>query len=196
MSCAMPDSSLIRHARKGTIIYRQDDPAAFRFEVVSGVVRTSYLFMDGRRQLTGFFFAGEVFGADQGLYKTTAEVVSESAEVKRVSWGDRADDERALSQALDLVENSILLLGRRTALSRVAAFVADVRIRTGEQQSVSLPMSQTDIADFLGLTVETVSRSFSQLVRQRLIARPEPHLVRIIDLRRLNALAGTELEEA
>jgi CRP-like cAMP-binding protein len=186
----------MRHAGKGTIIYRQDDPALFRFEVVSGVIRTSYLFMDGRRQLIGFFVAGEVFGADQGFYKASAEVVSERAEVRRVSWGDRTEDERALSHALELVENSILLLGRRTALSRVAAFVTDLRARTGGGQSIPLPMSRTDIADFLGLTVETVSRSFSQLIRQRLIARPEAHEVRILDLRKLNALAGADFEDS
>ena len=95
-----------------------------------------------------------------------------------------------------------------TNLTRAREIVA--RYPAGQQRSALLPMlhlvqseqayvSPDGIAfcaDFLGLTVETVSRSFSQLVRQRLIARPEAHLVQIIDLRRLNALAGTELEEA
>jgi CRP-like cAMP-binding protein len=196
LTCAAPGPSSVRRAAKGTIIYRQNDPAAFRFEVVSGVVRTSYLFMDGRRQLTGFFFAGEAFGVEQGLYRTSAEVVSDGAEFRRFSWGDHDEDERALNQALELIENSILLLGRRTALSRMAAFLLDVRARTGEGGCIHLPMSQADMADFLGLTVETVSRSFSQLVRQRLITRLETHLVRFLDLGRLGALAGTEFEEA
>lgn len=191
---ALAPSPLIRKASKGTVIYRQDDPALARCEVVSGVVRTTYLFADGRRQITGFFFAGEVFGADQDFYKSSAEVVSQSADVRRSRWGALADDERALSRALELAENSVLLLGRRTALSRLAAFLVDIRTRTGERRHIQLPMPQADIADFLGLTVETVSRSFGELIRQRLIDRPEAQQVRILDLWRLNALAGVQFE--
>jgi CRP-like cAMP-binding protein len=190
IGCASQVSPLVRSVPKGTVIFRQDDPAPARYEVVSGVVRTTYLFADGRRQVTGFFFKGEDFGTDRGTYKTSAEVVSETAQVRRVRWGNGADDERALNKALLLLENSILLLGRRTALSRIAAFLLDVRARTDGSRRIPLPMSRTDIADYLGLTVETVSRTFSQLIRKRLIAQGEHHLVRIIDLEGLNALAG------
>lgn len=196
MPCIADNGTPICDARKGAIIYRQDDPAAFRFEVVSGVIRTTYLFEDGRRQLTGFFFDGDVFGTDQGFYKASAEVVSETAEVQRIRWGDRDADERALSQALELVENSVLLLGRRTALSRVAAFLADIRCRTGAKPQILLPMSRVDIADYLGLTVETVSRTFSQLIRRRVIAQLDQQQVRIIDQERLNALAGVGIGPA
>jgi CRP/FNR family transcriptional regulator/CRP/FNR family nitrogen fixation transcriptional regulator len=182
----------VRSERRGAVIYHQDDPALFRFEVISGVVRTAYLFSDGRRQLTGFCFEGEVFGTEQGFYKTSAEVVSESASVRCIRWGDSEEDEQALSKALELVENSILLLGRRTALKRIAAFLTDVRARTGGGEWIALPMSRCDIADYLGLTVETVSRTFSELIRKKLIAQPEPHRLRILDQQRLNALAGTE----
>jgi CRP-like cAMP-binding protein len=183
----------MRSESRGAVIYRQDDPALFRFEVASGVIRTVYLFSDGRRQLTGFCFKGEVFGTEQGFYKTSAEVVSERACVRCIRWGNGEDDEQALSKALELVENSILLLGRRTAAKRIAAFLTDVRARTGGGEWVALPMSRCDIADYLGLTVETVSRTFSELIRKRLIAQPEPHLLRILDQQRLNALGGTEI---
>ncbi|GGB88819.1 hypothetical protein GCM10011494_03900 [Novosphingobium endophyticum] len=190
MACKAEIGSSIRNAAKGTVIYCQDDPASVRYEVVSGVICTSYLFADGRRQVTGFCFKGEVFGTDHGFYKSSAEVVSETAQIRRIRWGDSADDERALNNALELVENSILLIGRRTALSRIAAFLVDLRSRTGNAHWIPLPMSRADIADYLGLTVETVSRTFSQLIRKRLIAQPKHHLVRIIDQDRLNALAG------
>jgi CRP-like cAMP-binding protein len=194
MPCRENDASRISRAPKGAVIYRQGDPTPFRYEVLSGVVRTTYLFADGRRQLTGFFFPGEGFGTDQATYKATAEVVSESAEVKRIRWGDSAEDERALSRALELSENAILLLGRRTALHRVAAFLTDIRLRTDGTRSIPLPMSRADIADYLGLTVETVSRTFSQLIRRRLIAQPRNHLVQILNQECLHALAGAEFE--
>jgi CRP/FNR family nitrogen fixation transcriptional regulator len=190
IGCASQVTPLVRSVLKGAVIFRQDDPAQARYEVASGVVRTTYLFADGRRQVTGFFFKGEVFGTDRGTYKTSAEVVSETAQVRRIRWGDSADDERALNKALLLVENSILLLGRRTALSRIAAFLLDVCARSAGSRWIPLPMSRADIADHLGLTVETVSRTFSHLIRKRLIVQGKHHLVRIIDLEGLSALAG------
>lgn len=190
IDCTIESPAAIRKFKKGGIIYHQGDPAPFRFEVISGVVCTTYLFADGRRQLTGFFFVGDVFGADEEFHRASAEAVSETAEVLPIRWGDHDADERSLSKALELVENSILVLGRRTALSRVAAFLADVRVRTNGKARISLPMSRADVADYLGLTVETVSRTFSQLTRGRIIAQPEQHLVQIIDQERLNRLAG------
>jgi CRP/FNR family nitrogen fixation transcriptional regulator len=192
IACGNSDLPVTSGATKGAAIYHQDDPALFRFEVLSGVVRTIHLFADGRRQLIGFFYKGEVFGADQGFYRTSAEVVSDEAEIRRTRWGDGASDEQALAMALELAENSLLLLGRRTALARVAAFLADVLIRTGGRNPIPLPMSRIDIADYLGLTVETVSRTFNQLIREGLIAQTEHHCVEIIDLEQLNALASLE----
>ena len=177
-------------AQKGAIIYHQNDRAEFYFEVVTGVIRKTYLFADGRRQVTGFCFEGEVFGTDQGIYRTSAEVVSETARVRRFRWGDRAEDQRVLNTSAELLENSILLIGRRTALSRVAAFLADIRLRTEGSQWIPLPMPRVDIADYLGLSVETVSRTFSELIRKRYIAQPEHHRVQIVDQKRLAALAG------
>ncbi|GFM28708.1 helix-turn-helix domain-containing protein [Novosphingobium sp. PY1] len=195
ITCMKGNVFPISRAQKGAVIYHQNDLARFRFEVAAGVIRTTYLFADGRRQVTGFCFEGEVFGTDQGIYKTSAEVVSETARVRRFCWGDSAEDERALNKSLGLLENSILLIGRRTALSRVAAFLADIRLRTKGSQWIPLPMPRADIADYLGLTVETVSRMFSELRRKRLIAQLEDHLVQIIDQERLEALAGVGTDE-
>lgn len=175
---------------KGQVIYRQGDPALFWFEVVSGMVRTSHLFLDGRRQLTGFFCPEEIFGADQGNYNSSAEAVTTIAWVRRVRWGTTAEDDHSLERALTSAENSILLLGHRTAAARIAAFLLDLRTRTSSGRLVPLPMPRCDIADYLGLTVETVSRTFTMLTRRKLINQNEPHHVRIDHLEGLYAVAS------
>lgn len=181
---------------KGQAIYRQDDTALFWYEVVSGMVRTCHLYMDGRRQLTGFACPGEIFGVDPGRYHNSAEVVTETAWVRRVRWGATGEDDRSLGRALTSAENSILLLGHRTAASRIAAFLLDLRTRMGAGPLVPLPMTRNDIADYLGLTVETISRTFTQLSRQGCILQDEPHHVRIADVLGLHAIACGQQDNA
>lgn len=175
---------------QGEVIYHQGDPALCWFEVTLGMVLTAHVSFDGRRQITGFFVPGEIFGAEHGRHKASAEVVTTTARVRRVRWSavDVADDvfERALVSA----ERSLLLLGHRTAAERVAAFLRDLYSRTGVSGLVHLPMHRSDIADYLGLTPETVSRALSALVKRGLIAPAGLHDFRIFDRAGLEVVAN------
>lgn len=177
---------------KGHTIYEQGDPACYWFEVLSGMVATAYVSPDGRRQITGFFCAGEVIGADQGLYESSAEVKTDVCRVRRVPWGGTEDYEQGLERALLSARHSILILGQRTAAAQISALLLDLHMRTGSGPSVPLPMTQRDIADYLGLTVETVSRTFAMLAKRKLVVRGEPHLARIMNMKKLQDLAGDD----
>ena len=155
-------------------IYGEGEPADQVYKVLRGVVRTYKLLDDGRRQIAAFYFPGDIFGLEPGEnYSATAEAVviaqvavfqrrqihaaaSSSIEVARELWSRAA-------QNLHHAESHMLLLGRKTALERVEAFLVEMSQRSQRSGHVNLPMSRRDIADYLGLTLETVSRTLSQL---------------------------------
>ena len=155
-------------------VYGEGEEAEFVYRVVEGAVRTHKVLSDGRRQITGFHLPGDLFGFEQGeAHRHTAEALSDTKvlifkrrQVERVAahraevacqlWSMATDN---LRQAQDLM----LLLGRRSALEKVATFLLDVGKRLGGGETCALPMTRRDIADYLGLTIETVSRTFSQL---------------------------------
>jgi CRP/FNR family transcriptional regulator, nitrogen fixation regulation protein len=189
--------------RKGENIYMQGDPATDWFEVISGTVRTCYLYSDGHRQLTGFYYCGDVFGVDEGHYLSSAEAVTAVALRRHINGTEQQAvvDEKpargALQRALSSAQACIFLLGRRTAAERVAAFLIAASRRTGIDKPIELPMSRSDIADHLGLTIHTVSRTLSEFVRQNLISLEGPHLIVIQDFNNLDSLAnGTSAFEA
>ncbi|RJF93608.1 helix-turn-helix domain-containing protein [Sphingomonas cavernae] len=181
--------SLFSYA-KGEVLYRQDDRADCWFEVVSGIVRTCRLYPDGRRQLMGFFYPGDAFGVDHDFYKASGEAVTDKVLARRHLSRDALIDDAALHRALKSAEDCIFLLGHRTAAERLAAFLLAFGERTGAQVCITLPMSRCDIADYLGLTIETVSRTMSDFVRRGLVALDAPQRVRILDARQLSAVAG------
>ena len=197
----LPGSSLLRIG-KGVAIYYEGDSARRWYEVVSGIVRTCRYHVDGHRQLTGFFYAGDFFGVDEEQYKETAEAVT-NAVIRRHhaetrpgaagTSGDSAEEtEMALRRALSSAQQCIFLLGHRTAAERVAAFLLGAAVRLGATNNVPLPMSRNDIADHLGLTIHTVSRTISDLARRRLIALEGPQRFRVLDEAGLRELAGDD----
>jgi CRP/FNR family nitrogen fixation transcriptional regulator len=194
-----PSSQLLRYSQ-GTSIYHEGDPARYWYEVVTGIVRTCRFHADGHRQLTGFFYADDVFGVEGENYRESAEAVTSTTlrrhpkhELTAGEGADGADQpERALQRALDSARQCIFLLGHRTAADRLAAFLITIAERLGASDGMQLPMTRTDIADHLGLTIHTVSRTISELVRRGLIALEGPQRVRILDLRGLQTLAGEE----
>ena len=156
---------------KDAEIYVQSEPVERIYRVVSGAVRTSRLLSDGRRQVGEFYFPGDVFGLETGPeHRYSAEALCDSvvlsvkratlrsgeasAELDRMIW-------EATAHELDRTQDHLLMLGRKTASERVASFLRGVIQRTGGQGD--LPMTRQDIADYLGLTIETVSRMLSQL---------------------------------
>lgn len=163
-------------------IYGEGEESEFVYKVVCGAVRTYKVLSDGRRQITGFHLPGDLFGFEQGdTHRHTAEalcaskvliftrrqierVATHRAEVAGQLWGMATN---SLRQAQD----HMLLLGRRSALERVAAFLLDIDDRLGGTGTFDLPMTRRDIADFLGLTLETVSRTVSQLEEDAALQR-------------------------
>jgi len=153
---------------------REGAEAEYVYQIISGAVRTYKLLLDGRRQINLFHLAGDMFGLENGAtHRFTAEAVVETRVriTKRRSLLETMKSrEKGATNFLNLItrtlqhaENHMLLLGRKTALERVAAFVVEMDERQAHPSMMVLPMSRRDIADYLGLTLETVSRAFSIL---------------------------------
>lgn len=155
-------------------IFGEDEHADYVYRIVSGAVRTCRILADGRRQIIGFHMPGEVFGcAATEHHRTSAEAITDT----RVLVFERSQLERLAShnveaacrlwamtaRDLEQAEEHVLTLGRRSAVERVGAFLLDLDDRAGVAGTIDLPMTRRDIADYLGLTLETVSRSLSQL---------------------------------
>ncbi|MDG2520257.1 helix-turn-helix domain-containing protein [Caulobacter segnis] len=181
-------------------IFGEDEPAEFAYKVVSGVVRTLRFLDDGRRLVVGFHMPGEVFGMELcPTHRTSAEAVGacEVMLVRRVALQKAAACDPAVGaglwaltdQHLQCTQAHMMLLGRRTAAERVEAFLADMAERAPACDGVDLPMSRTDIADYLGLTIETVSRILSQMERENRINRATSRHVVLCDRRLLQAAA-------
>jgi CRP-like cAMP-binding protein len=188
---------------RGSSIYFERDPVRHWFEVVSGIVRTCRFLSDGHRQLTGFFYAGDVFGVEDGVHSESAETVTEAVVRRHARIDGHAalfppaqPNPRAiaLQQALDSAKKCLFLFGHKTANARVAAFLVAMAERLYPGVGVQLPMSRTDIADHLGLTIHTVSRTISELARRGLIRLDGPRSIRIVDGANLRALAGQDAE--
>lgn len=181
-------------------IYGEGEPAEYVYRVVRGVVRTYKLLNDGRRQISAFLLPGDFFGLDcDDEYRFTAEAVADATLtfVKRSALtglarrdGEVANDLWRMARAeLHRAHDHMLLLGRKSAQERIAAFLLEMAERV-ERDTVELPMSRLDIADYLGLTIETVSRTLTHLENTATIALPSTRRVRLCNkaaLVRLNA---------
>ena len=164
-------------------IFGEDEPADYFYKVVSGAVRISKLLSDGRRQIGAFYLPGEIFGLESGeTHAFSAEAICDSQilVVKRSAFlAEAARDCAIVTEIwtqtmthLQRAQNHMLLLGRKNAQERIAAFLLEMAARLSRTGEVELPMSRQDIADYLGLTIETVSRTLTQLERDGLIAIP------------------------
>ncbi len=168
-----PNGAPTRYSRNEEI-YGEGDPAEFVYRIVSGTVRLYRLLSDGRRQIGGFCFAGDSFGLTAGEdHWQSAEAVTDCEIVATPRQVIFRQAERDASFAYQLwtktaaelagASDHLMLLGRQTAVERVAAFLLGMAKRQGGGESVTLPMSRQDIADYLGLTIETVSRTLTSL---------------------------------
>ncbi|WP_343565566.1 Crp/Fnr family transcriptional regulator [Kiloniella sp. b19] len=192
-------------AQKGETIINEADPASYLFNVTSGALKLYKLLPDGRRQITGFLFPGDFMGiAMNDCYAYSAEVV-ENCTLCRFSrpkleklMRDVPDLEHRLlnmvSNELVLAQEQMLLLGRKTAQEKVASFIKTLYERSLRRNplatSVPLPMSRSDIGDYLGLTTETVSRTFSALKKNGVISIPDAGFVQINDPDELEDLSS------
>jgi len=164
-------------------IFGEEEPAEYIYRVVSGAVRTIRFSPDGRRQILAFHMPGDVFGVEIGdAHSCTAEAVSacDVVLVRRSLLQKAAnEDVRAARRWLEMTGQNLLsaqdhtlILGHKGAGERVASFLLRFAERTAGGQHIDLPMSRADIADHLCLTIETVSRTLSELERQCAIALP------------------------
>ncbi len=163
--------------RKDEEIYGEDEPAEYVYQVVSGAVRSYKLLSDGRRQIGAFHLPGDVFGLESGqAHRLAAEAIIDTTVrlVKRSSLEKAAGIDVQVARRLWTMtagelkhaEDHMLLLGRKTAMERVATFLLEMDRRLSSTGMMALPMCRRDIGDYLGLTLETVSRALSQLHAQ------------------------------
>lgn len=192
-----PAHDLQRALAKGEELYVEGDDADYFFKVISGAVRTSKLLDDGRRQIDAFHLPGDIFGLEAGAaHRFSAEAVGDAVVIgfrrcrlETLGSADPALREQALRATLVSLERAqehLLLLGRKSAPEKLASFLLEMSQRLGSQ-SFDLPMQRGDIADHLGLTIETVSRTLTRFAREGLIGLKG--LSRHVELRNKSALS-------
>jgi CRP/FNR family transcriptional regulator len=191
--------------RKGQTILCEGDPADRCFEVVRGVARAYRVLPDGRRQIVDFLFPGEILGFGlEGTYEYSADAVTEASvqgfgraavdqlNVEQPALAARLRD--SIYRELRAAQDHIVLLGRKTASERVASFFLALARKSGttdhDAGMIWVPMSQCDIADYLGLTTETVNRVMSQLRESGTISAPSRGLVHVNQPRDLEEIAN------
>lgn len=178
-------AKVTQQVEPGATFIDESEPATHFFNITEGAVKVYKLLPDGRRQVTGFLFAGELLGlAFNGAYVYSAEALTRATlcrfprrQLERLLDDFPALEKRLLALAsndLAAAQEQMMLLGRKTAHERIASFLLGLADRQerlgGDGEVVHLPMTRTDIADYLGLTTETVSRVFTCLKKRRWIA--------------------------
>lgn len=185
----------------GAVLFRQGEPVRLVYRVLSGAVISYRLLSDGRRQVTGFHLPGDFLGLEAGVeHTTTAEALSrvDALAMERTELAGRAVTDVGLARALWQVtvrafrrsEDHALILARQGATERVAAFLLDFAERMGRPEIIDLPMTRQDIADHVGLTIHTVSRTLSQLQAQGLVEARSSRHVRLLQRHRLEGLCA------
>ena len=166
---------------KGEELFAEGDDAEFFYEVVSGAIRTYKLLSDGRRQIDAFHLPADIFGLEAGTeHRFSAEAVGDVTVIayrrSRLTTLIQDDAEfrdrimNATLRSLERAQDHMLLLGRKTAQEKMASFLLDMADRlSDDHEHFELPMQRSDIADHLGLTIETVSRTLTQFARNGLI---------------------------
>lgn len=189
----------------GAPLFDEGEAAGNVYNVTSGTIKVYKLLPDGRRQVTGFLFAGDFLGlAKQETYAFSAEAVTPCllCRFPRNRLEDLMQrlpkiEQRLLSIAsneLASAQEQMLLLGRKTAREKIASFLLMLAKRAKQrgqtENPVAVPMSRTDIGDYLGLTTETVSRTFTQLKQEGIIQLLPNHQVKLTVRDNLEEIAG------
>jgi CRP/FNR family transcriptional regulator len=193
----------VQLAASATVFAQEEMTTAF-YNLVVGVIRLYKLLPDGRRQIIGFALPGDFLGLSASLrHNFSADAIGPAVlcQFSKSAFArfseDRPDLLRRINELavreLSQAQDHMVLLGRRSAEEKVATFLIGWRDRlaqaTGPSQTVSLPMSRQDIADYLGLTIETVSRTFTKFERDGVI-EIMPGSICLLDPARAEALAA------
>ncbi len=196
--------SSIRTVLAKEVVYCQGTSSDYVYEVIEGVVKLYMLTADGRLQITGFAYPGQILALDgNSHYATTAEAVTKAklCQYPRAKF-ERVIDEHPqlarqlfaiVAQDLTAARSQMLLLGRKSATERLASFLLDLSERSaarGEDPDlITLPMSRGDIGDYLGLTIETVSRTMTRLRQLGVLDLHQHRTLAIRDRYRLSEMA-------
>ena len=182
-------------------IYAEGETSGYVYKVISGVVRVSKLLPDGRRQISAFHMPGEMFGfeADE-VHHASAEAVVPTKVVAYRWEGVLGAEKQPASFVRELLnltvlglrhtQDHLLLLGRKNALERLAEFLLEMSARMGGSSVLDLAMPRHDIADYLGLTLETVSRMFAELKEMGAIRLESARRVHLLDKAALKAMGA------
>ncbi|MGI9450295.1 MAG: helix-turn-helix domain-containing protein [Geminicoccaceae bacterium] len=196
--------SSIRTVPGKVVVYCQGEPSDHVYEVIEGVVKLYMLTADGRLQITGFAYPGQILALDaDSHYVTTAEAVTQAklCQYPRAKFERVIDEHPQLArqlfsivvQDLSVARSQMLLLGRKSATERLASFLLDLSERNAARSEdpdlIELPMSRGDISDYLGLTIETVSRTMTKLRRLGVLDLNQHRRVAIRDRARLSEMA-------
>ncbi len=194
-----------REVKPREAIFNQGDAASHYFTVTAGTVRIVRLLRDGRRQVAGFLHEGDFLGLTDGTsYAYTAEAITHTtlcrfprARLEKLFGRFPALEKCLLGMAVTEIaaaHDQVLLLGRKSARERVATLLimlsSQAAARGRPENPVDLPMSREDIADYLGLTLETVSRTFNTLKREGFIDFTRRGHATVLHIDRLTALTG------
>ena len=202
------DLAEVINLKSGAVLIREGEPAPHVFNITSGSIRVYKLLPDGRRQITGFLFAGDFLGLAIGeTYVFSAEAMEASTVCRfrkgpfRALVANSPPLEHMLlhrtSHELAAAQNQMLLLGRKTAIERMASFLLDLPghdpARPSAPGHVRLPMKRGEIADYLGLTIETVSRVLTRMKVKGLISIPSQNELIVERPERLRQHASGEV---
>jgi CRP-like cAMP-binding protein len=191
---ALEDVGIATRYRAGEIIYYQNDPAEYWYKVLSGAARKTALMLDGRRHIVMFLLSGDLFGfGGNAKHDFSVETITEGTTIakyarRRVEALAESDPVvgRTVREAAFLtiagLQKRMVLLGRNSALERVSAFLLEIaeRLATADGE-ILLPMSRYDIADYLAISVETVSRAVTILRARHVIALNGSRHIEILD---------------
>jgi CRP/FNR family transcriptional regulator len=195
----------------GSAVFWEGDAAGHVFLIIAGCLRVYRTLPDGRRAILGLFYPGDLLGVSvRERYLVTAEAVSpvKLRRFPRRRFHQLVDETPHLRPMLlekicdemTAAQDQMILLGRKTAQERVVSFLLMVARRSGADARVpveiELPIGRLDMADYLGLTIETVSREISKLRRAELIALNGPHKVVLRRMRSLEDLAELDHGES
>ena len=197
------DAPTIRLLRRDQEVFAEGEAADHFYEVIAGAVRTYKLLADGRRQINAFHLHGTMFGIEAGAeHRFCAEAIGAVTLRVYKRWGLEAlvaQDPAlacrvvdAVASALQRAQDHMLLLGRKSAREKVASFLLDLLAQGPASDRIDVPMPRSDMADHLGLQIETVSRTLTQLQREGLIDLPASRVIRIVRLAALRQVAGGE----
>ncbi len=193
---SQPDIQPLLHFAPDENIFAEGDEVGGMYRVVSGMVRACKFLSDGRRHIDAFYKPGDVFGFELGReHRLSAEAVTACALVKLRRPGLASDPAAAAllyghaMRSLARAQAHSQLLGRGSAGQKLASFLLEL-LGSKQAETMELPMARHDIADYLGLTIETVSRTMAQFEREGLLELITARHIRVLDRRGLAVLCG------